>query len=178
MKNIPDASVQEDNENNAAVAAAASATEIPELTITPVRKEPEKRQSDRRKSKTEMEIASCSRRTPVIQYVPKMPKVETATTTTSASRLSFSVESLVNKENKLQVDVRNLPPLVPALDVNQSVVVAPSSSSSSTTTITSGKSAAAAADGDDLPELIPISHNFYAHNSSGDKLYIDEDYDN
>lgn len=163
MKNIPDASIQEDNENNAA------AVETPECTV---KKEPEKKETERRQSKTEAEIAAASfyveqstssGRTPVIQYVPKLtPQVETP-------RLNFSVESLVKQENKLQVDVTNLPPLVPALAANQNSSVAVSSTVTSSARLPSE---------DNLPQLIPISHNFYAQNNSGDNLYIDEDYDN
>lgn len=160
VKNIPDASVQEDNENNAAI-------ESPELTV---KKEPEKRVMERRKSKTETEIAASyyveqstsSGRTPVIQYVPKLAQVET-------SRLNFSVENLVKQENKLQVDVTNIPPLVPALTTNQDSSVAVNNTAKSPTRLPNE---------DNLPQLIPISHNFYAQNNSGDNLYIDEDYDN
>lgn len=162
VKNVPDASVQEDNENNAAV-------ETPECSIS---KPPEETSPvSRRQIKTETEVSAnfymeqstSSGRTPVIQYVPKLTKTEPA-------RLNFSVESLVKQENKLQVDVTNIPPLVPSLP-------APQINNSSVAVNSTVTSPSRLPSEDNLPQLIPISHNFYAQNS-GDNLYIDEDYDN
>lgn len=156
VKNIPDASVQEDNENNAAVETQQKESDGGDG----LKKETER---GRRQSKVETEVtaslcveqqSTSSGRTPVIQYVPK--------STPATPVLNFSVESLVKHENKLQVDVvTNIPSaLVPANSV--STVASPATLPSE----------------DNLPQLIPISHNFYAQTNSGDNLYIDEDYDN
>lgn len=158
VKNIPDASVQEDNENNA---AAETPEKPPEEETTPTR----------RQSKTEAEMpanfyveqSTSSGRAPVIQYVPKLTKPETP-------RLNFSIESLVRQENKVQMDVTNIPPLVPTLPVPQISNSVPVSSAVT--------SPARLPDENKLPQLIPISHNFYGQSSGGDNLYIDEDYDN
>lgn len=168
VKNVPDASIQEDNENNAAIETQQQQQQQQNESDGGTTKQEIERGNSRRLSKTETEVtaslyveqsASSSGRTPVIQYVPKLTKVE------PTSRLNFSVDNLVNKqENKLQVDVTNIPPpLVPTLPANNTVTspsrLPPSSE-------------------DNPPQLIPISHNFYAQNNSGDNLYIDEDYDN
>lgn len=157
VKNIPDASLQEDNENNAAV----------EIQEDPNNKTPPEGEAPivTSESKTDTEItanfyveqSTSSGRTPVIHYVPKLTNIE-------PPRLNFSVESLVRQENKLQVDVTNIPPLVPSL-------------SNSSVTVTSPSPSRLPPNDDNLPHLLPISHNFYAQNS-GDNLYIDEDYDN
>lgn len=154
VKNIPDASVQEDNENNAAAEIAETATK-PTEEETVVARRPSKTTETEVTANFYVEQSTSAGRTPVIQYVPKL---------TTPPRLNFSVESLVNKqENKLQVDVTNIPPLVP---------VPPQLSSSASTSPTTRLPSE-----ENLPQLIPISHNFYAQ-SSGDNLYIDEDYDN
>lgn len=160
VKNIPDASSQEDNDNNAAENAATRMEEEEETV---------------RESKEEAELpnyyteqGTSAGRTPVIQYGPKVTKID-------PPRTNFSVESLVRPENKLQVDVTNIPALIPtplSLPLPQTHLSnkVPVNSSLEPNSLTDSTE-------ENLPQLIPILHNLYAQNT-GDNLYIDEDYDN
>lgn len=131
VKNIPDASLQEDNENNAA--------ELAEHTEEP------------RPPQNVFTEQGTSARTPVIQYGPRVVQVD-------QSRLNFSVDRKVVK-----ADLNNVPPMIPSQSLS---VVSSVNVDDKVPQIV-----------DDVPQLIPISHNFYSQNT-GDNLYIDEDYDN
>ncbi|KAJ8922253.1 hypothetical protein NQ315_004190 [Exocentrus adspersus] len=157
VKNIPDASVQEDNENNAIF------EENPEI----------KNEVDSDDAGNSMEVVtspetgspaqvatsvyseqSTSSRTPVIQYGPKITQSE-------SHKLDFSVNSLLSQrdEPKLHITI--------ASEQLSSVI----STSRSTSTVPPKVESS-----DNVPPLIPIS-NTYSQNS-GDNLCIDEDYDN
>jgi len=97
-------------------------------------------------------------------------------------KLNFSIEKLVKKETepKLQIDLTPtpsasssqipIPQLVPSVN-NKSPVIqnVPASTSQAQTPPAH----------DNIPPLIPISHNnLYGHSSGDNNLYIDEDYDN
>lgn len=161
VKDIPDASIQEDNENNAL-----------ELEMLP--KAYDLKVSEGESVRCDVprhdipanfytEQSTSTIRTPVIQYGPNIKQSET-------SKVNYSVDDTVKTETKLHIDLTHVnninkphipvPELVPTRS-NTDV-------SSSLTTIKSV---------DNIPSLIPISHN-YCGQSTGDSLYIDEDYDN
>lgn len=156
VKNIPDASAQEDNENNASDISEYSAT-----------KSDESSEIIAAQTRTEIvgsfyaEQGTSTNRMPVIQYGPKVTQQDT-------SRVTFPLDN-VKPENKLHVDLTKIPPLVPTSPV------LPHTNFSNSNTIQ--QSSSRLPDENVLPQLIPISHNIYPH-STGDTLYIDEDYDN
>lgn len=120
VKNIPDASVQEDNENN-----AIFELDDKQETSTNTSPNPQAEKLDI-SANFYSEQSTSSSRTPVIQYGPKVAQAET--------KLTFP-------EPKLHITI--------ASETNS----------------------------DNVPPLIPISHNVYSQNVS-DNLCIDEDYDN
>ncbi|CAH1372683.1 uncharacterized protein NC2alpha [Tenebrio molitor] len=161
VKNIPDASAQEDNENNAIFEANLHKLEDSDI----------KHESQPPPiidlSKPEIaanfytEQSTSTGRTPVIQYGPKVTQVET-------KKLNFSINSLIDQtkeEPKLHITVAEpvpVPPLVPTRGI-------PSNSNVHENT--------APINCDNIPPLIPISHHYYSQNTE-DNLCIDEDYDN
>lgn len=154
VKNIPDASAQEDNENNALFEA-----NLHKLEESEIKSEEESKPEVTANLYTEQSTSTA--RTPVIQYVPKVTQVET-------KKFNFTVNSLIEpmkEEPKLRITVAEsvpVPPLVPTRGI-------PSNSSvhENTTPVNC----------DNIPPLIPISHNYYTQNAE-DNLCIDEDYDN
>ncbi|XP_023026532.1 negative cofactor 2 alpha [Leptinotarsa decemlineata] len=169
VKNIPDASIQEDNENNAISEENLDTNKTEDSIKMEESDDSEKsnteeeltRNSTKNEKSLQMEANDYSRqststsRTPVIQYGPKIVEAE-------ATRLNFSVNRLLGQEDKpkLHITIASenspVPQLVPA---NRSVSslptrVAPSSN---------------------VPPLIPFSQ--FSPNTS-ENLCIDEDYDN
>lgn len=160
VKDIPDASIQEDIDNNA-------------LDLEMVPKNYDLKTPEANSTKYDMaaqdspanfytEQSTSTARTPVIQYGPNVKQSE-------SQKLSFSVEEMIKTETKLQIDLTHVnninkqhvpvPDLIPTRnnkDVNSPISTKPV---------------------DNIPSLIPISHN-YSGQSTGDSLYIDEDYDN
>lgn len=157
VKNIPDASVQEDNENNA----------ICEENL-------EKNEGDSDDAGNSMEVvtspeagspvqvtanfyneqSTSTSRTPVIQYGPKIAQ--------ESKKVNFSVNSLLGQkdEPKLHITIASEQlSISPVVSTNRPNDVPPK-----------------VANSDNVPPLIPIS-NAYSQNS-GDNLCIDEDYDN
>ncbi|KAF2897429.1 hypothetical protein ILUMI_08755 [Ignelater luminosus] len=176
VKNIPDPSAQEDNENNA--------NEVLDYSSGKPSEEPTKHSQENNKQKpeimanfyTEQQQSTSAGRMPVIQYGPKV-------TQTEQPKLSFSIENIVNKETepKLILDLSQgpvtsapsssqipIPHLVSNVNNKSPVVQNVPASTSQTPPLH-----------DNIPPLIPISHNNLYGPSSGDNnLYIDEDYDN
>ncbi|GJQ77782.1 hypothetical protein Trydic_g16044 [Trypoxylus dichotomus] len=160
VKDIPDASVQEDNENNAL-----------ELDVLP--KSYDLKPSETHNTKGEIarqdtpanfytEQSTSTARTPVIQYGPNVKQAE-------SQKINFPVDEVVKTETKLHIDLTHVnninkqhipvPDLVPTRsnkDINSPLSIKPV---------------------DNIPSLIPISQN-YCGQGTGDSLYIDEDYDN
>ncbi|KAF5287834.1 hypothetical protein FQA39_LY15666 [Lamprigera yunnana] len=161
VKNVPDPSAQEDNENDANEA----------LDFSVHNKSTEDSSKTQDKSKPDIvanfyiEQGPSAGRTPVIQYGPKVKQMD-------KPKLSFSIENIVSKdvlESKVPEDLSKIstssqvPHLVPS--VNNKV---PVSLPSTTTSFN-----------DNVPPLIPISrNNLYGQSSGDNNLYIDEDYDN
>ncbi|KAK4873027.1 hypothetical protein RN001_015056 [Aquatica leii] len=159
VKNVPDPSTQEDNENDA--------NEVLDFSLHKTDDSSHKNQD---KKPTDIvanfyvEQGPSVGRTPVIQYGPKV--------TQEKPKLSFSIDNLVSKEvpePKVHIDLSNMsvpsssqiPQLVS--NVNNKVPVASPATSLN----------------DNVPPLIPLSRNNVYGQSSGDNnLYIDEDYDN
>lgn len=164
VKNIPDASIQEDNENNASEALDYSTSRV---------EEEEELINKELKSEEEIvanfytEQSTSAARTPVIQYGPKIAQIE-------PPRLHYSAESLTRPEKRLHVDLTNIPALVPTTPTLS--ITQPSFSKVTVNEIVSNSEKVPEVV-DNVPQLIPITHNFYAQNT-GDNLYIDEDYDN
>ncbi|EFA11390.2 uncharacterized protein NC2alpha [Tribolium castaneum] len=155
VKNIPDASAQEDNKNNLMF-------EAQQLQEAESKQEPA---AAVEASKPEVtanfytEQSTSTARTPVIQYGPKVAQVET-------KKFNFSVNNLIEpaKEGpKVRISVAEpvpVPPLVPTRGPANSV-------QENTPPVNC----------DNIPPLIPISHHYYNQNTE-DTLCIDEDYDN
>lgn len=164
VKNIPDASIQEDNENNV--------SEVLDYSTNRVEEDEE---LVNKESKSEEEIvanfyteqSTSAGRAPVIQYGPKIMQIE-------PPRLHYSAENLARSENRLHVDLTNIPALVPT---TPSLSVTQASFSKVTVNELVSNSEKVPDVVNNVPQLIPITHNFYAQNT-GDNLYIDEDYDN
>lgn len=100
-------------------------------------------------SKDEPEVVEQSTSTARAPVIQYTPKVDTAL---EPPPLNYSIQTLVRAENKISVELSAVPPIVD--------------------TSVEGKT-----EREDVPQLIPISHNFYSQNT-GDSLLIDEDYDN
>ncbi|XP_044269769.1 transcription regulator complex subunit bur6 [Tribolium madens] len=159
VKNIPDASAQEDNKNNLMFEAQqlqeseSKQESQPALTVEVSKPEVP--------ATLYTEQSTSTARTPVIQYGPKVAQVET-------KKFNFSVNNLIEpaKEGpKVRITVAEpvpVPPLVPTRGV-------PSNSSVQENT--------PQVHCDNIPPLIPISHHYYNQNTE-DNLCIDEDYDN
>ncbi|XP_028143562.1 dr1-associated corepressor [Diabrotica virgifera virgifera] len=175
VKNIPDASIQEDNENNALFEEGSLRGE--EVVDEPSPSLPSSASSRARSSRgsthernvpqTDVyvpthshtalnEQSTSTSRTPVIQYGPKVVNAEN-------SKINFSVTNLLKPdEPKLHVTIASeelagVPQLLPT-----------SRSSSSLPPRVNPN--------DIVPPLVPISR--YSQNSSDNNLYIDEEYDN
>ncbi|XP_022910435.1 dr1-associated corepressor [Onthophagus taurus] len=133
VKDIPDASVQDDNESN-----------VQDMEITPrtYGTRHGEGNNDQETSTPRPEIAANfyteqgTSRTPVIQYGPNVMEKNSSKTYTNKSHTNTNNE-----------------------DDDDGTVIKSDSSS------------------ENVPSLIPISHNMYGQ-STGDNLYIDEDYDN
>lgn len=174
VKNIPDASTQEDNDNN-----ANDTLEYPQY----IKSDDEVQNYDEKQEivanfYTEQ---STSGRTPVIQYSPKITltnaDMTTSTKITASSnsepKLNITIDNLSNDniESKIHIDLANYPTTpsvtIPttATPIDDRNTNDPNKNSSSISTVSPP------------PPLIPINQNVYNQNS-GDNLYIDEDYDN
>ncbi|KAJ8936858.1 hypothetical protein NQ318_012821 [Aromia moschata] len=159
VKNIPDASVQEDNENNAIFDEGLEKTDG---DSDGAGNSLEMQTSDTYSPKIDATTNFCNEqststsRTPVIQYGPKVAQAE-------ATKLNFSVNSLLGQkeEPKLHITI-----------ASEQLPVPQHMSSNITTSSASPKLGTS----DNVPPLIPISHA-YGQNA-GDNLCIDEDYDN
>ncbi|KAF5304623.1 hypothetical protein FQR65_LT07905 [Abscondita terminalis] len=159
VKNVPDPSAQEDNENDANEALDFS-----------VHKNEDSLNKNQDKKSTDIvanfyvEQGPSVGRAPVIQYGPKI--------TQEKPKLNFSIDNIVNKEvpePKVHIDLSSMsvasssriPQIVS--NVNSKVPV-----SSPTTSLN-----------DNVPPLIPLTrNNLYGQSSGDNNLYIDEDYDN
>lgn len=163
VKSIPDASVQEDNENNALADSNVDFGTIPddpgpvEARSCPNIKENIRSTLPNFYTEQSTSTASTTSRTPVIQFGPKVAKQD-------SSKYNFSVSNLISEakeEPKLHItiDSQELPDtqLLPP-NVNH--------------TVSKNENR------DTVPPLVPISTNLYGQSSTGDNLCIDEDYDN
>ncbi|RZB40545.1 hypothetical protein BDFB_006795 [Asbolus verrucosus] len=161
VKNIPDASAQEDNENNAIFEANLHKLEDSELKHEPQSPSIIDLSKPDIAANFYTEQSTSTSRTPVIQYGPKVAQVDT-------KKMSFSVNNLIDQtkeEPKVRISVAEpvpVPPLVPTRGI-------PSNSNVHET--------APPINCDNIPPLIPISHHYYGQNTE-DNLCIDEDYDN
>lgn len=163
VQNIPDASVQEDNENNAIFEESAthnnddmekpgnskeSSEQLVKEEISPdITSFPQLSDS---LSANYYNEQSTSSRTPVIKYGPKIAQAD-------STNLSFSVNNLLGKkeEPKLQITIASEQLVVPNMVQSEPPKLAPR---------------------DSIPALIPFSNSY--NSNTGDNLYIDEDYDN
>lgn len=158
VKNIPDASVQEDNENNAICEENSEKNEgdsddagnSMEVVTSPEAGSPVQVAPN-----FSNEQSTSTSRTPVIQYGPKIAQ--------ESKKVNFSVNSLLGQkdEPKLQLTI-----------ASEQLSTSPAMSPDKSTNSVPPKVASS----DNVPPLIPIS-NAYSQNS-GDNLCIDEDYDN
>lgn len=169
VKNIPDASTQEDNENNA---------NEPLEYSNYVKSEDETSVKDFQNTEEKPEIVanfyteqgtSAAGRTPVIQYSPKVTATEIKKEINSVEpKINITVDNLNknNMEPKIHINVSNFTPPTPITVPSENKIssVEPAQPNSLISEIPP-------------PPLIPINQNFYGQNS-GDNLYIDEDYDN
>lgn len=160
VKNIPDASAQEDNENNAIFEANLHKLDEPDdmktAPLSPIAMDLSKPATP---ANFYTEQSTSTSRTPVIQYGPKVAQCETP-------KLNFSVNSLIEKSN-ISITLAEpvpVPPLVPS--VGKPILNKVQENNSPPVP-----------NGDNIPPLVPISHSFYGH-SNEDNLCIDEDYDN
>lgn len=156
VKNIPDPSAQEDNENNE--------KEILDFSVYKPT-EDEKLKSPTIES-SQIEQGPSASRIPVIQYGPKVVGME-------QPKLNFSVDNLVQSSPPplLLTSSSTSPVVLPQLisNVNNKNII--KNVSATTTQIESIPN--------NVPPLIPLSHgNFYGPSSGESNLYIDEDYDN
>lgn len=158
VKNIPDASVQEDNDNNANdsfdytnYSKSEEEASIKDLSSS--------NQKQEIVANFYTEQSTSASRAPVIQYGPTITNSESkkGSNRTTEPSLKYSIDNLCksNIEPKIHINVASFS-TDPQITPN-----APSPIINTTPP----------------PPLIPISQNYYAQNS-GDNLYIDEDYDN
>lgn len=156
VKNIPDASVQEDNANNALFEASVKLEEENDMEDQNMDGNEDRVESNPQTS--DSEDKGSSSRTPVIQYAPNV-------TSTGSAKVSFSVTSLLKPdkpEPNLHIEIES--EKVPVQPENH--LQLPISNTIPTKVPSDG-----------VPPLIPIAHNFYNASASGN-LCIDEDYDN
>lgn len=160
VKNIPDASVQEDNENNEnnVVDVIDYSMNREEIKIELVDDELDVKPAN---FYTEQSTSTVERK-PVIQYGPSVrksdPPVEPSPIPSLASaevpKINIKMEAIEKEEPNFQIDVNP--------------------QSDSKTTITNNSSIAKISPAE-VPPLIPISQTY--GQSTSDNLYIDEDYD-
>ncbi|KAK5640189.1 hypothetical protein RI129_011000 [Pyrocoelia pectoralis] len=162
VKNVPDPSTQEDNENDA--------NEALDYSLNKSAEDSSRQEKSDIGANFYVEQGPSVGRTPVIQYGPS-----------EKPKLSFSIDSLVSKDvvgdSKVYAELSKtltspipsssqtqVPHLVPTVNNKP----APPNVPASTISLN-----------DNIPPLIPISRNNTFGQSSGDNnLYIDEDYDN
>ncbi|XP_050304047.1 dr1-associated corepressor [Anthonomus grandis grandis] len=171
VKNIPDASIQEDNENNALAESNLNFGIIPDEPGTLVEAKPppskERRKSDAPSAKIghySEHQSTSSRRTPVIQFGPKVTRQPPPDLQHYSN---FSVENIIYSNPVSQREQ-------PKLDVTiaSQELTAPNSNH----TITRSEQHDPA-----MPPLAPLSIASTCSQSGavpGDNLCIDEDYDN
>lgn len=156
VKNIPDASIQEDNDNNANdsldytnYSKSEEETNIKDLSSS--------NQKQEIVANFYTEQSTSTGRAPVIQYGPTITNSESKKgSNTTGPSLKYSIDNLCksNIEPKIHINVASFstdPQITP--NTSSPIINPPP------------------------PPLIPLSQNYYAQNS-GDNLYIDEDYDN
>ncbi|XP_018336012.1 dr1-associated corepressor [Agrilus planipennis] len=168
VKNIPDPSTQEDNENNALEASELLSRQTSEEEGMSAKND--KRNNGENKDNCaninlEQSTSSSTSHTSVIQYGPKVSQME-------QPRFNFTIENLVNKtnlESTVHIDLR---PTGSQLPIPQ--LVSSSNSASNEVEPTISKSTIS----ENIPPLAPLAHNIYRNNSEENTLYIDEDYDN
>ncbi|CAG9824448.1 unnamed protein product [Phaedon cochleariae] len=162
VKNVPDASIQEDNEYNA-LFEESPIREVPVVVPKNPRGRPrEKHQPHTEVSPSPSNEQSTSSRAPVIHYGPKVVKAEN-------TKLNFSAKELLKEEPELHKAMKEEPELHITIASEQLPVpqlLSASISSSLPSRVVSS---------DNVPPLIPISN--YNQNTN-DSLCIDEDYDN
>ncbi|XP_056641294.1 dr1-associated corepressor homolog [Diorhabda sublineata] len=176
VKNVPDASVQEDNENNALFEEGsfqkeeAFVDEPSQSLVSTSYKNRTTKGSIQEKnipctevhpsspSTEDNEQSSSTSRTPVIQYGPKIVNAE-------STKINFSVNNLLKPdEPKLHITIASEElPTVPQL--------------TTTSRSSSNLSISKVNPNDNVPPLLPIT-NRVSQNSNDNSLYIDEDYDN
>nr|CAI5824608.1 unnamed protein product [Callosobruchus analis] len=109
VKDIPDASVQEDNENNLLCDDSSKATQREESEPMPVDNSLDK--------PTTSSSSSSTSRTPVIQYGPSVAQAE-------STKLSFSVDNLLSQPSKPDTtDMRltGMPVAIPSCSKSRAV---------------------------------------------------------
>lgn len=163
VKDIPDASVQEDNENN-----ALELDMLPKNADAKIESNHMKHEIPNPDTAANFytEQSTSTARTPVIQYAPNAKISE-------PQKLNFSVDDMIKTETKLHIDLTHVS------NINKQHIPVPDlvPTRSNKDNINSPVSSKPEPDIDNIPSLIPISHN-YCGQSTGDSLYIDEDYDN
>lgn len=164
VKNVPDPSTQEDNENDANEALDYSLNKSAEDS-------PQKDKSDI-VANFYVEQGPSVGRTPVIQYGPSVKQME-------KPKLSFSIDSLVNKDegdSKAQAELsKTVTSPIPSSSQTQVPHLVPTVNNKPAPNVP----ASTISLNDNVPPLIPISrNNTFGQNSGDNNLYIDEDYDN
>ncbi|XP_031356430.1 dr1-associated corepressor [Photinus pyralis] len=165
VKNVPDPSAQEDNENDAG--------EVLDYSLSKSSENSQKQDKSDIVANFYVEQGPSVGRTPVIQYGPSVTQME-------KPKLSFSIDSLVSKEvsdQKVYVELAKAPTTpVPSSSQTQAVPhLVPSVNSKPIPAVP----ASTIPLHDNVPPLIPISrNNTFPPNSGDNNLYIDEDYDN
>ncbi|XP_066152371.1 nuclear transcription factor Y subunit gamma [Euwallacea fornicatus] len=172
VKNIPDASIQEDNENNALAESNVDFGIIPDDPGTPI--EPPPPPKERRKDQVptfhceqSSSKASSTSRTPVIQFGPNVSRPE-------SSKFNFSVDNLLANKDSHQ-EQSKLHVTIASQELSRS------QPDSNPVTRSHSISKTGSSSFEVMPSLVPLSANMYGHSSSsstGDNLCIDEDYDN
>ncbi|XP_019757817.2 dr1-associated corepressor isoform X1 [Dendroctonus ponderosae] len=171
VKNIPDASVQEDNENNALADSNLNFGVLQDEPGTPLELRPPSREKTKEStapstgsshSEQSSSRRSSTSRSPVIQFGSKATKPE-------CSKFNFSVNSLIGSKNLLYEE----PQLHIALDAqelshSEQVTLEPTPNA-----VPNEKQSQEV-----MPPMVPLASSSYASSGTGDNLFIDEDYDN
>ncbi|KAL3275975.1 hypothetical protein HHI36_020706 [Cryptolaemus montrouzieri] len=157
VKNIPDASAQEDNENNLLFDATMENKDPRSSTSTSHNPKPQTSQGSAQDQSTSRKPSS------VIKYGPAVTQnVELATSSSTSSRRELAGRSNSKRSRSVQMEEDDT-----ESDEDEEVDDIPPQTISAMPKVAL----------DNVPPLIPISSSFYSQNRS-DSLVIDEDYDN
>ncbi|XP_060520415.1 dr1-associated corepressor [Cylas formicarius] len=162
VKNVPDASIQEDNENNALVESMSGFDKADDSNSVEICSSPDVRDNSppppaslRANFYSEQSTSTATTRSPVIQFGPKAKE---------SAKLNFSVSSILNEPKET--------PKVHLTIASQELSQPRSVPVSSAVNFLQNLNPSG-----NIPPLVPIS-GAYCAQSAGDNLCIDEDYDN